>query len=230
MNEFTQIQLRTFKSFLVFSLLVLVISLTFFITNSQKYRISQIDFDSNINLNFQSINTLYGDSIWFIDENSFEGVYNDNPEIKNLSITKQLPTNLSLSVQLHEELTNIIDVRSSIKGVIILYENNYTVETKEIRDYLPVVEILNGPVGDGFNGEIISFFKTLDKYEYRNNLLKILYDGANLTANYDKTIYELGDASDLGRKASVLGKYLTENSCEGTVRFITSESTIENCK
>ena len=89
MNEFTQIQLRTFKSFLVFSLLVLVVSLTFVVTTSQKYRISQIDFDSNINLNFQSIDTLYGDSIWFVDENSFEDVYNDNPEIKNLSITKQ---------------------------------------------------------------------------------------------------------------------------------------------
>ncbi|MDA9275396.1 FtsQ-type POTRA domain-containing protein [Acidimicrobiia bacterium] len=230
MNEFTQIQLRTFKSFLVFSLLVLVVSLTFVVTTSQKYRISQIDFDSNINLNLQSIDTLYGDSIWFVDENSFEDVYNDNPEIKNLSITKQLPTNLFLSVQLYEELTNIIDLRSSIKGVLILYENNYTVETKEIRNYLPVVEILNGPVGDGFNGEIISFFKTLDKYEYKNNLLKISYDGVNLNASYDKTIYELGDALDLGRKASVLGKYLSENSCEGIVRFITSESTIEKCK
>ena len=229
MNEFTQIQQRTFKSFLVFSLLVLVVSLTFVVTTSQKYRISHIDFDSNINLNFQSIDTLYGDSIWFVDENSFEDVYNDNPEIKNLSITKLLPTNLFLSVQLYEELTNIIDLRSSIKGVLILYENNYTVETKEIRNYLPVVEILNGPVGDGFNGEIISFFKTLDKYEYKNNLLKISYDGVNLNAAYDKTIYELGDALDLGRKASVLGKYLSENSCEGIVRFITSESTIEKC-
>jgi hypothetical protein len=92
------------------------------------------------------------------------------------------------------------------------------------------VEILNGPVGDGFNGEIISFFKTLDKYEYKNNLLKISYDGVNLNAAYDKTIYELGAALDLGRKASVLGKYLSENSCEGIVRFITSESTIEKCK
>ena len=52
----------------------------------------------------------------------------------------------------------------------------------------------------------------------------------NFNAYYDKTIFELGDALDLGKKASVLGSYLSENSCDGTVRFFTSESTIEKCK
>lgn len=229
MNEFTQIQLRTFKSFLAFSLLTLIIFLIFFNSNSQKYRISQIDINFSNNLDFRSIDSLYGSSIWFVDENSFENIYKDNPEIKNLLITKQLPNNLMLSVQLYEELTNIVDSRSSTNKVIILYENTYTIPTEKIKEELPNIEIINGPVEDGFNGEVISFFKTLNKYEYRKNSLRLVYDGTTLEAYYDKATYVLGEASDLGRKASVLGTYLTENKCDGVIRFITSESTIEDC-
>lgn len=229
MNDFTQIQLRTFKSFLGFSLITLIFAIIFINSNSQKYRISQIDINFSNNLDFSSIDTLYGSSIWFVDENSFENIYIDNPEIKNLSITKKLPNNLTLSVQLYEELTNITDSRSSTNKVIILYENTYTIATEKVREELPNIEIINGPVGDGFNGELISFFKTLNKYDYRKNSLRLVYDGAILEAYYDKATYVLGEASDLGRKASVVGAYLIESKCEGVIRFITPESTIEDC-
>jgi len=33
----------------------------------------------------------------------------------------------------------------------------------------------------------------------------------------------------LGKKGSVLGTYLKRDFCNGTVRFISSDSTVENC-
>ena len=94
MNEFSQVQLRTFRTFLAFSLLVLVTSLSVMFSNSQKFRISEIEYVLDNQLEFQSINLLYGKSIWFVDENSFDQVYKDNPEVKNLSITKEIPNKL----------------------------------------------------------------------------------------------------------------------------------------
>ena len=230
MNEFTQNQMRTFRSFIVFTLFILVISLTIMTSTSQRYRISEIVYNVDQQLNFQSLTYLYGKSIWFVDENSFDQTYEDNPEVKNLSITKELPAKLTISVDLYQDLTNIIDLRSSIEKIQILFENSYIVSTKVIRNNLPTVEISNGPVKEGFNGEIISFFKTLAKYDYIKPALKLEYNGQILNAYYGKTIYEIGDVLDLGRKASILGSYLSENNCNGTVKFITSESTIEQCK
>ena len=76
MNEFSQVQLRTFRTFLTFSFLVLFTSLSIMVSNSQKFRISEIDYVLDNELEFQSLNLLYGKSIWFVDENSFDQVYN----------------------------------------------------------------------------------------------------------------------------------------------------------
>ena len=230
MNEFSQVQLRTFRTFLTFSLLVLFTSLSIMVSNSQKFRISEIEYVLDNQLEFQSLNLLYGKSIWFVDENSFDQVYKDNPEVKNLSITKEIPNKLIITFDLYEELTNIVDLRSSMNNIIILYENTFTSRTENINKNLPIVEISNGPVQIGFNGEIISFFKTLDNYEYTKSLLKVSYDGNGLEAYYGETIYELGGAVDLGIKASVLGNYLSSDACNGIIRFVTSVSTIEDCK
>lgn len=229
MNSFTEIQLRTFKSFITFSILVLALSLFTMVTTSQKYRISEIDYLSVKELELLSLDLLYGESLIFIDDNSFDKVYLENPILKKLSYERVSPSKLVISFQLFEELTYITDSRSSFRNTVVLYENTHTVNTKEIINNLPSLEILNGPTGDGFEGEIISFFKTLNKVNYTKELFKITYNGQELIAYYDQTVFELGDASDLGRKASVVGDYLSKNICNGTVRFVTSESTIESC-
>ena len=146
MNEFSQVQLRTFRTFLTFSLLVLFISLSIMVSNSQKFRISEIEYILDNQIEFQSLNLLYGKSIWFVDENSFDQVYKDNPEVKNLSITKEIPNKLIITFDLYEELTNIVDLRSSMNNIIILYENTFTSRTENINKNLPIVEISNGPV------------------------------------------------------------------------------------
>ncbi|MDA7850279.1 FtsQ-type POTRA domain-containing protein [Acidimicrobiaceae bacterium] len=230
MNEFNLNQIRFFKSFLTFALVVLVTSLIIINSSSQKFRISEIDHSMEDQLFMESLNSLYGRSIWFVDENSFDQIYKDNPDIKNLNITKRLPNKLIISIDLYQQLANLIDLRSSVETYAILYENAYIVSTLKIDKTLPIVKIENGPVESGFNGELISLFKTLDNYQYTKQSLEIKYDGDAFNAYYGKTTFQLGDAVDLGRKASILGTYLTDNSCDGTVKFLTSESTIENCK
>ena len=230
MNEFNLNQICFFKSFLTFALVVLVTSLIIINSSSQKFRISEIDHSMEDQLFMESLNSLYGRSIWFVDENSFDQIYKDNPDIKNLNITKRLPNKLIISIDLYQQLANLIDLRSSVETYAILYENAYIVSTLKIDKTLPIVKIENGPVESGFNGELISLFKTLDNYQYTKQSLEIKYDGDAFNAYYGKTTFQLGDAVDLGRKASILGTYLSDNSCDGTVKFLTSESTIENCK
>ena len=198
-------------------------------TTSQKYRINEITNNIDLSSNLQSLNNLYGKSIWYIDENSFEQIYTDNPVIKKLTITKNLPNKLVVSSELYQQLVTIDDNRSSLKNMQILYENNYVVKTEGEENNLPVLVITNGPVEEGFRGELISFFKTLDKYKYIKKDLKIQFDGNQFVAFYYLGRYELGPAIDLGRKGSILGTYLEENFCSGTVRFINSETTVENC-
>jgi len=229
MNEFNLNQIRFFKSFITLSLVVLVTSLIIMISSSQKYRISEIEHSLEDQLFMESLNLLYGKSIWFVNDNSFEQIYKDNPDIKYINYARKSPNKLIISVDLYRQLTNLVDLRSSVDTYTILYENSYVVSTTKTEDTLPVVMIENGPVKTGFNGELISFFKTLDNYQYTKKSLQVKYDGEMFNAYYGKTVYQLGDALDLGRKASILGTYLSDNSCDGTVRFLTSDSTIENC-
>ena len=229
MNEFNLNQIRFFKSFITFSLVVLVTSIIFMIISSQKYRISEIEHSLEDQLVVESLNLLYGKSIWFVNDNSFEQIYKDNPDIKYINYARRSSDKLIISVDLYRQLANLVDLRSSVDTYTILYENSYVVSTTKTEDTLPVVMIENGPVKTGFNGELISFFKTLDNYQYTKKSLQVKYDGEMFNAYYGKTVYQLGDALDLGRKASILGTYLSDNNCDGTVRFLTSDSTIENC-
>ena len=153
-------------------------------TTSQKYRINEITNNIDLSSNLQSLNNLYGKSIWYIDENSFEQIYTDNPVIKKLTITKNLPNKLVVSSELYQQLVTIDDKRSSLKNMQILYENNYVVKTEVEENNLPVLVITNGPVEEGFRGELISFFKTLDKYKYIKKDLKIQFDGNQFVAFY----------------------------------------------
>ena len=229
MNEFNLNQIRFFKSFITFSLAVLVTSLIIMNISSQKYGISEIEHSLEDQLVIESLNLLYGKSIWFINDNSFEQIYKDNPDIKYINYARKSPNKLIISVDTYQQLANIIDLRGSVETSSILYENSYVVSTPTIENVLPIVKIENGPVDSGFNGELITLFKTLDNYQYTKQSLQIIYDGEAFNAYYGKTTFQLGDAVDLGKKASILGTYLSDNSCDGTVRFLTSESTIENC-
>ena len=51
---------------------------------------------------------------------------------------------------------------SSSMCICTIEANSYVVSTPTIENVLPIVKIENGPVDSGFNGELITLFKTLD--------------------------------------------------------------------
>ena len=141
MNEFNLNQIRFFKSFIIFAFITLATSLIIMNSSSQKFRVSEIEYSVEDQLAMESLNLLYGKSIWFVDENSFQQIYDDNPDIKNLNITKRLPNKLIISVNLYQQLANIIDLRASIETYTILYENSYVVSAPTIENTLKEYQI-----------------------------------------------------------------------------------------
>ena len=106
MKDYNESQTRTFKTFLVFTMSCLSILLILMTVTSQTYRISEIAYNFSEDFELKSLEQLYGKSIWMVDENSFEGVYTDNPDIKKLSITKDLPSRLLITVEVYEKMAH----------------------------------------------------------------------------------------------------------------------------
>ena len=115
----------------------------------------------------------------------------------------------------------------------VLYKNLHIERGQDIKN-LPKVVIENGPVKEGFYEEIITFVLTLKKYSVNLNNIDISFDGESIYVSHLETEVTMGNASDLGRKASVVGYYLTENPCSGEIRLIYSEEgeirAITKCK
>ncbi len=232
MNELVNLEQRSFKTFsifLFFSLLTLIIFLSIF---SSKYTVANINYQENINLNYNSFSFVQGKSIWFIDESDFGQFYDDNLNVESLVISKQLPNLVSIDIVIYDKIIIISDLRDTNPKEVILYKNLYT-ELAESKSQLPRLTITNGPIPDGFYSEIISLILTVNKYDLSIQDLKILYDGSELTGSYKNTSLNVGRPVDLSKKGSVVGYILEEGTCDGEVTIIDSSSedieTILNC-
>ena len=232
MNELLHLDQRSFKTFSVFSffsLLTLIIFLSLF---SSKYTVDEINYDENIELNYNSFAFIQGKSIWFIDESDFGQFYEDNLNVESLVISKQLPNLVFIDIVIHEKIIVISDLRDTNSIEIILYKNLYT-ELAESNNELPRLTITNGPIPDGFYSEIISLILTVNKYDLSIQDLKMLYNGSELTGSYKNTLLNIGQPIDLSKKGSVVGYILEEDTCDGEVTIIDSNNedieTILNC-
>ncbi len=232
MNELLHLDQRSFKTFSVFSffsLLTLIIFLSLF---SSKYTVDEINYDENIELNYNSFAFIQGKSIWFIDESDFGQFYEDNLNVESLVISKQLPNFVFIEIVTHKKIIIISDLRDTNSKEIILYKNLYT-ELAESNNELPRLTITNGPIPDGFYSEIISLILTVNKYDLSIQELKMLYNGSELTGSYKNTLLNIGQPIDLSKKGSVVGYILEEDTCDGEVTIIDSNNedieTILNC-
>ena len=232
MNELLNLEQRSFKTFSIFSFFFLLTLITFLLMFSSKYKVTNINYEENINLNFNSFSFVQGKSIWFIDESDFGQFYEDNLSVESLVISKQLPNLVFIDIVIHEKIIVISDLRDTNPKEVILYKNLYT-ELAESNNRLPRLTITNGPVPEGFYSEIISLILTVNKYEISIQDLKILYDGSELTGSYKNTLLNLGRPVDLSKKGSVVGYILEEGTCDGEVTIIDSSNedieTILNC-
>jgi len=232
--NYGEIERQTFRTFLAFSTLLVALILVFFNITSDLYRISDIDYDDKLELNMYSVESLMGTSIWLVDDTYFVSFYEENPTVEKISIQKQLPNKLIVQIDISEELAYIQDNRQSPPRMFVLHKNLYTLDS-ERKEGLVTIKINNGPVRDGFLEEVISLVMTLKKYSPNLSNIEGIYDGESMKLTHFDTEFYLGSASDLGRKASVVGYYISEQTCKGEVRLVYSEDgneirAVTNCQ
>ncbi len=232
MNELLHLDQKSFKIFSIFSffsILTLIIFLSMF---SLKYTVTNIMYENNYDLNYNSFDLVQDKSIWLIDESDFVQFYEDNLNVESLVISKQLPNQVFIDIVVYEKIILISDLRDTRPKEVVLYKNLYT-ELSESNNQLPRLTITNGPIPEGFYSEIISLILTVNKYNLTINNLTLLYDGSELTGSYKNTILNIGRPIDLSKKATVVGYILEENNCDGEVTIIDSNNdeieTILNC-
>ena len=220
--NYGEIERQTFRTFLAFSTLLVVLILVFFNITSELYRVSDINYDSNLELNMSSLESLKGTSIWLVDDTYFGSFYEENPSVERISIKKQLPDTLLVTIDISEKLAYIQDNRQSPPRTFILHKNLYTLDTRMNED-LTTIKINNGPVADGFLEEIVSLVMTLKKYSINLANVEAFYDGESMRLSHFDSEFYLGYPSDLGRKATVVGYYISEKICTGEISLVYSE-------
>ncbi len=231
--NYGEIERQTFKTFLAFSGLLVTAVLIFFNITSNFYRVSNIAYINDADLNKTSLESLKGTSIWLVDDAYFDTFYLANPVVEKISIIKELPNTLVIDITKSEKIAYIQDNRQSPPRTFILHKNLY-IDDVETNTGLLSVKVSNGPVREGFYEEVVTFVMTLKKYSINISNVDMVFDGTSIFVTHFNSYFDLGDPSDLARKASVVGYYLTEEPCNGEIRLAYSEEgneirTISNC-
>ena len=225
MNLLSEVESKSFRTFTLFTFVVLII-LGFVVSIfSSKYRVSIINYDSELNLNYEELKGIENLSIWLVNDNNFEKFYLDNQNVENLEISKQLPDIINININMHQKIILFTDFRESSPEQRVLYKNLYIDDDISGNDIANLV-ITNGPIDDGFYSEIISFILTVEKYEVDLSEVSMTFDGDVLFINYLDTTIDAGKAVDLSRKGSVVGYILENEDCKGRVKIL--ESSIED--
>ena len=231
--NYGEIERQTFKTFLAFASILIAIVLIFFNITSNFYRVSTVTYLSDKDLNKTSLEGLKGTSIWLVDDTYFDSFYLANPTVEKISILKELPGTLVIDVTISEKLAYIQDNRQSPPRTFILHKNLY-IRDVNTNSGLLSLKINNGPVREGFYEEMVTFALTLKKYSINMSNVDMEFDGTSISVSHFESNFDLGDPSDLARKGSVIGYYLTEEPCNGEIRLVYSEEgneirAVSNC-
>ena len=224
------IEKTSFRTFLVFSFFLLAVLLPSYLIFSSKYMVKNVEFLPKYQVDSSFLNTLYGESIWILDETSVESLYSADPTIEKIVLTKILPSKLEIKLQLYEQVAEISDLRGSQPKLSVLYKNLYTTESIDASKNVVSVTIVNGPVDNGFNGEIVALFMTLSNFdEINTGSLNLTHLGTSVIGYYKDTEILFGSPIDLATKAAAVGELLSDGSCQGTVRFVSTNSFVTDC-
>ena len=224
------IEKTSFRTFLVFSFFLLAVLLPSYLIFSSKYMVKNVEFLPKYQVDSSFLNTLYGESIWILDETSVESLYSADPTIEKIVLTKILPSKLEIKLQLYEQVAEISDLRGSQPKLSVLYKNLYTTESIDASKNVVSVTIVNGPVDNGFNGEIVALFMTLSNFdEINTGSLNLTHLGTSVIGYYKDTEILFGSPIDLATKAAAVGELLSDGSCQGTVRFVSTNSFGTDC-
>ena len=221
MNLLSGVDSKSFRTFTFFTFVVLIILALLVSIFSYKYRVSTINYDYELNLNYEGLKGIENLSIWLVNDDNFEKFYIDNPNVENLEISKQLPNIINININLYQKIIVFTDFRDTSPKQRVLYKNLYIAEATSEKDLAHLV-ITNGPIVDGFYSEMVSFILTVEKYEIDLSEVSMTFDGDVLAINYLDTIIDAGKAVDLSRKGTVVGYILEKGDCKGSVTILQS--------
>ena len=221
MNLLSGVESKSFRTFTLFTFVVLITLALLVSIFSNKYRVSAINYDYELNLNYEGLKEIEKLSIWLVNDDNFEKFYLDNPNVESLEISKQLPNVINININLYQKIIVYTDFRDTSPEQRLLYKNLYTADATSEEDLANLV-ITNGPIVDGFYSEIVSFILTVEKYEVDLSEVSMTFDGDVLAINYLDTIIDAGKAVDLSRKGTVVGYILEKGDCNGSVTILQS--------
>ena len=226
-NEREKISLR---SFLIFSLFLLIILNTGFTLNSAYFRVSKVEVLGNNEIFDEAdlIKPALGQSIWLVNNDTFTDNMRQIPTIESVVISKEYPNKITIELNEYDKIMTITDLRGSVPKKSTLYKNMIEIESDDIF-LIPSLTITNGPVPTGFNGEMVSLVMTLKSYNLDVNSFNFTYNGDSFIGEYRSTFIDFGKPLDLGSKSSALGSLIENSECQGEIRFISKEDLIVNC-
>ena len=228
--DFNEQEKVSFRSFLIFSLFLLIILNTGFTLNSAYFRVSKVEVLGNNEFFDEAdlIKQALGQSIWLINNDTFSDNILQLPIIESVIISKEYPNKITIELTEYDKIMTITDLRGSIPKKSILYKNMIEIKSDEIF-LIPSLTITNGPVPTGFNGEMVSLIMTLKSYNLDVNSFNFTYNGDSFIGEYRSTFIDFGKPLDLGSKSSALGSLIENSECQGEIRFISKEDLIANC-
>ena len=221
MNLISEVESKSFRTFILFTFVLLIILALLVSIFSYKYRVSTIKYDSELNLNYDGLKKIENLSIWLVNDDNFEKFYLDNLNVESLEISKQLPNVIDININLYQKIIVYTDFRGTSPEQRVLYKNLYTADATSEKDLAHLL-ITNGPIVDGFYSEIVSFILTVEKYEIDLSEVSMTFDGDVLAIKYLDTIIDAGKAVDLSRKGTVVGYILEKGDCKGSVTILQS--------
>lgn len=230
--NYTEQEKNLLKKFLVFTFLIIFAINILFTYNSSTYRVSKIVVE---NVSYQNLVKEFmlvskGDSIWTVSDTTFNTILDKYDELEGIEVTKNYPNSLSINLIETKKMAIIFDLRKSIPETLVLLKNASVIAyNDQNKAGLASITISNGPVPETFYGELVSFIATLDSYNLASKTIELNFSGSNLVGDFQETTVDFGYPIDLGKKASALGYFLQNNSCNGDVSFIGSEELITNC-
>ena len=228
--DFNEQEKVSFRTFLIFSLFLLITLNTGFILNSAYFRVSNVEVlgSNKIFDEADLIKSALGQSIWLINNDTFSDNILQLPTIESVIISKEYPDKITIELTEYDKIMTVTDLRSTIPKKSTLYKNMIEIESDEIFS-IPTLTITNGPVPTGFNGEMVSLIMTLKSYNLDINSFNFTYNGDSFIGEYRSTLIDFGKPFDLGSKSSALGSLIENSECQGEIRFISKEDLIANC-
>ena len=228
-KDYSHLEQTSFRTFLAFSLLILVFLIPSLFIFSQSYRVKDIVVQGSLTINEYHFSQFYDTSIWAIGESSFENIYTLDKTIEKIELTKELPNKLSITISHYLQVAKITDLRGSVPMEKVLYKN-LLFKITELNNEVINVTIVNGPVDEGFNGELVTLAMTLKNFKIDISKITLTLDGESLTGEFEGIFIDFLKPSDLATKGSAIGELLEKSNCTGEVTFVSKESFITSCK